>query len=588
KYHRVLAFNWLKGRMLSEILLADDNELAIRMIRDVGSALAELHNQRVSGLAHRNRKSEVSVLYAISDKIEFLCPSLAEYSKNLVISLTEWLSDQPIVYKPIHGDFYAKQVLVDNGQISIVDFDEAVLGDPRADIGLFIAHMELDVLRGLLPENRVVPLVDALLEGYKHVAGEVIPSSDVNAYTAVGLFQLAHQPFRYFEPDWTIRTGAILNKVEVYINKSSIGRPKGFTTRSISQKEREINVPIVDSFGAGKDSKMSFLSRALNPQVAERCLAQMYSSHTDEEYNLSLRSINVVRYKPRRRCMVEYEADLKEPNNKKQIVKLLGKAPARRVDTTTYDLCCTLWNNGFHNNSPDWISIPQPVGIIPEMQMWFQRKVPGTVTTDLLVESRGVELSRRIAEAVHKLHKANIPSRRKHTMADELHILHDRLQYVVRLNPQWKQRIRRLLVNCDHLGANVPAYISTGIHRDFYADQVLVDGDRLYLIDLDLYSEGDPGLDIGNFLGHITEYSLRVRGDAEALIDIEKAMEDRFLQLAGGHLLTSVQTYTTLTLVRHIYISTQFSDRKPYTESLLELCEQRLDVPKSMSKQIAI
>jgi len=38
-----------------------------------------------------------------------------------------------------------------------------------------------------------------------------------------------------------------------------------------------------------------------------------------------------------------------------------------------------------------------------------------------------------------------------------------------------------------------------------------------------------------------------------------------------------VRSYTTLTLVRHIYISTQIAERRPFTEALLELCEQRLD-----------
>ena len=36
----------------------------------------------------------------------------------------------------------------------------------------------------------------------------------------------------------------------------------------------------------------------------------------------------------------------------------------------------------------------------------------------------------------------------------------------------------------------------TFIHRDFYPDQVLVDGARVYLLDLDLYSLGEPPLDV--------------------------------------------------------------------------------------------
>lgn len=580
----VLVFNWLKGHLLSEIITADNNDLAIKMVRHTGNALAELHSQRVTGLTCRSRDSEMSVLFAVSDKLEFLCPSLAEQSKNIARDLAGWISAQPIIKKPIHGDFYAKQVLVDNGQINVVDFDEVVFGDPRADIGLFIAHMEIDVVRKLLPSNRIEPLTDALLNGYENGTWKAIPP-DINAYTAVGLFQLAHQPFRRFYPDWGTKTKAILNTVEKYINKSSIGKPNNSKTRTVNQKTKQRNLIVIDTFGAAKDPKLPFLSRSLNPQVAERCLSEMLFPITDEECNLHLRSIKVVRYKPGRRCMVEYEVELRDSHNKNQIITLLGKTRAKGVDTATYDLCCSLWNAGFHAESPDGISIPQPIGIIPEMQMWFQRKVTGNLAINLLVGNRGLELSRRIAEAANKLHKANLPSQRRHTMTDELRILHDRLQYVTRLNPHWTERLKRLLDNCDHLGTAVQAYMTTGIHRDFYADQVLVDGDRLYLLDLDLYCEGEPGLDIGNFIGHITEYSLRKKGDEKALIDCEKALVDRFLQLAGNHFQTSIQTYATLTLVRHIYISTQFPDRRPYTESLLELCERRLGVQQNVSKQ---
>ncbi len=114
------------------------------------------------------------------------------------------------------------------------------------------------------------------------------------------------------------------------------------------------------------------------------------------------------------------------------------------------------------------------------------------------------------------------------------------------------------------------------IHRDFYADQVLVDQSRLYLIDWDLYCEGDPALDIGNFLGHVTEWSLRTLGDPQALLDRQQAMEERFVQLTGEAVRPALAAYAILTLVRHIHISSQFSDRKAFTEPLLQVCEERL------------
>src|SRR5438093_11290471 len=126
------------------------------------------------------------------------------------------------------------------------------------------------------------------------------------------------------------------------------------------------------------------------------------------------------------------------------------------------------------------------------------------------------------------------------------------------MQPQWAQRLDHLLVSCDRLRASVPSPSPCGIHRDFYADQVIVDGPRLYLLDFDLYCEGDPALDVGNFLGHVTEQSLRTQGCPEALVEVERGMEERFVELSGEATRPSLRAYAMLTLVRHVYLSTLF------------------------------
>src|SRR2546428_5003261 len=181
--------------------------------------------------------------------------------------------------------------------------------------------------------------------------------------------------------------------------------------------------------------------------------------------------------------------------------------------------------------------------------MWLQRKVPGRPATDLLAAPAGVALARKIAEAACKLHRAGVPAERRHTMADELNILKTRLPAVAPPGSLWGRRVARLLDAADRLGAATPEATTCGIHRDFYADQVIVDGQRLFLLDFDLYCEGDPALDIGNFLGHVTEQSLRTLGDPMALADREAELEERFVELSGTAMRRAIRAYATLTLV---------------------------------------
>jgi tRNA A-37 threonylcarbamoyl transferase component Bud32 len=291
-----------------------------------------------------------------------------------------------------------------------------------------------------------------------------------------------------------------------------------------------------------------------------------------------VRSITVLRHKPGRRCVIQYDVRIRHDDRARTKAIVIGKIRARRFGNEGYRLLDAIWNAGFQNDSADGVSVPEPLGVIPRLQMWLQRKVQGTLASELLPTPKGVSLARRIAEAIHKVHRAGVPIDRSHTIADELAILHECLPTLCLQNPEWATRIGAILAACDKLGARLPPSKPCGIHRDFYPAQVIVDRGRLHLIDFDLYCLGDPALDVGNFIGHVTEQSLRGFGDPGALREQEQAMEERFVDLSGETTRSAVRAYTTFTLVRHIYLSTQFAERAAFTERLMELCEQRLQL----------
>ena len=333
---------------------------------------------------------------------------------------------------------------------------------------------------------------------------------------------------------------------------------------------------MVDPFGARADPQMPCLARALDPEEVERHLHARYVGSPGAPARLALRAIRAVRYKPGRRCLIEYDVEVTHCDAPAEVVTLVAKARARGADTGTFRLLQTLRARGFDEASQDGIAVPEPVAVIPKLGLWLQRKVRGKSATAALAEPGGVALARRLADAILKLHQAAVPARRRHTMADELRILRQCLGSVAERRPEWSRRLERLLHACDRLGAAIPPRGACGIHRDFYPDHALLDGERLYLLDFDLYCEGDPALDAGNFIAHITEQSVRTCGDPDALADRETALEDRFVECAGEPTRQAVRAYAWLTLARHVYLSTQFADRQAFTAALLELCEQRL------------
>jgi Phosphotransferase enzyme family len=340
-----------------------------------------------------------------------------------------------------------------------------------------------------------------------------------------------------------------------------------------------VTATVLDPFGVSSDPEMTSLAAAIDPVAVQRQFGRQLPRLAGRDGFVHVRAIRVTRYKPRRRCVLEYDVEVERPGHPPDDVTLVGKVRRSRSGKSGYRILDSLWKAGFGADAKDGIVVPEPIGTVSELRMWLQRKASGRVAAELLATPGGDALARRIAEAAHKLHRAGVvrERQRRHTMVDELRILHDRLAEVARQEPRYAGRVDRLSTACDHLGAQTskpPAL--RGIHRDFYADQLLVDGERLYLLDFDEYCRGDPALDIGNFVGALSERSLRTLGNPAALEDVAGALEEQFLELSREARRDAVRAYATLTIVRHIYISIVLPGRRHLTSALVELSEERL------------
>ena len=328
----------------------------------------------------------------------------------------------------------------------------------------------------------------------------------------------------------------------------------------------------------------------------------------------TLQPVQVLRHKAGRRAMLEYRL-LPSSGSDAQEQVLLGKLRFKGADRHGFRVQQALHARGF---SLPWLAVPEALAILPEQKLWLQRKVPGVMATRLLRPGSSTELATRIGRALAALHHAgahllqaseasflhhgnpaSAPSQaatagsaahgapvqsvtvrplitKRWTLDDELQMLHQRLREAAALRPQWAVRIEALIPATQRLGAHLQSTPTTGIHRDCYADQVLVDGEQLYWLDLDLFCEGDPALDVGNFIAHLMEDGLRHHGDIDALRPHQDALLEAFLQDSPQVNERTPTGWTLLALARHIYLSTRFPDRHHTTLPLLEYCEAQL------------
>ncbi len=345
-------------------------------------------------------------------------------------------------------------------------------------------------------------------------------------------------------------------------------------------------VPVADPFRIAGDAALPFAAAAINPIEAEHVIRTAmrreerraagngadHDMEAEAFAGASLLQIKVLRHKPGRRCLIEYQFARRDG----PVVSVLAKMRAKGLDKKTVQSIRELRRQGFHENAPDRICIPPLLGVVPEWSLWLQAKVQGAPVTDELLRGEDPNLARRLAEAAFKLHSCDVEPPRAHPMAEEMAILHQRLGAVAEARPEWSGRIRKLLADGDRVAASLSAAKARPIHRDFHPAQARADGDRLWLLDLDLFSAGEPAIDVGNFIAHITELSLRTFGDATRCAAAERAMEESYVARAGGTVRSRVRALTALSLARHVWISTLFEDRRPFTERILALCEERL------------
>ncbi|HEV2122021.1 MAG TPA: aminoglycoside phosphotransferase family protein [Chloroflexota bacterium] len=529
-----LASEWLAGATF---------KACHRDAERVGRALVELHQQSPADLPVFTRSMQMESAQVLAEDLGCLWPPLAARCSRLANVISVELAQHAGGFKSIHGDFYADQVLVPEHDIGFVDFDEAAWGSPAWDIGNFSAHL---VHRALSAEagDGSTECSDVLLQAYCAAGGEV-STAEVRLQTALGLLRLAPRPFRERHSDWPDRMEAIVARAEELLPYAA--------TASSKKRQRPV------------DPQLPLLAQALEPRAAER----QFQLSAPALATSSVVSADLIRHKQGRRCLIEYEVVSATGAR----TTLLGKMHARGVDRRSYRVQRDLWQLSFGAASPDGIAVAEPVAIVPALGLWLQRQVAGETVTSLLEKGKLPDPC-VAAAAIAKMHNAQVRVSRRWSVEQEVDLLRDRLRQFAVARPELGDSLGRLMSACEALAKRAVLVPDKVLHRDFYPDNLLFHRAGVALIDLDLVALGDPAVDVGNFLAHVTELSLRRWGEPDRFSGWQSRFQHAYCTLSGST--PNIRIYELLTLVRLAEISTRLADRRFLTDAMLELCKSRL------------
>lgn len=522
-------------------------------VRATGEALASLHAAPAALPVGPGAGAEQFGLQRLADDVAWLLPSLAPLLGRVVARLAVLREEEGASAAATHGDFYAKQVLLDTPGITFLDFDEAALGDGHSDLALFLAHVERDALRGTYPVARAAAVGAALLDGYR--SRRRIDSRRLAWRTADALLRLAPHPFRHRHDDWPSLTEAMVQRARALLD--TLPAPRGRTRPDPSAATR-----------LGADPTLAGAAALLDPGVATQALGRR--ERRAGAGDVQVERVQLLRHKPGRRCLLAF--DLSDEGGLGP-ARWLGKVRGRGTDRRAAAVHDALWQAGVR-------VIPEPLGTVAEHRMTLQRAVAATPLP--LALDHGADpawLGARVADALRALHAAPVAPGRAWTLDDELAVLRERLASLAARQPTLAPRIGRLLRRLLEVAGPLRHRTARAlVHRDFYHDQVLVDGDRVVLVDLDLVAAGDPALDVGNFVAHLVEQWWRDGSAGDALPRLAAAM----LQgaTAGSPAITedAAVRYAFLSLGRLLEIAASHDARRPYLPRLLDLIEDRLAV----------
>jgi hypothetical protein len=320
----------------------------------------------------------------------------------------------------------------------------------------------------------------------------------------------------------------------------------------------------------GADPKLPRMAQALDRDEVAQHVAPILAKAGGWRSFPEVLEARLVRHKPGRRCVIYYRLAADPP------VGVYAKMRAKGADLQTQELLEELLRDGLDHAMGSPVGVPRPLGCFEAWNMTFQEASPGRLVNEILEESGAERGMGQVAEAIFALHRSGVSPKRQHGVADELKILRTRLDDAAARAPHRRARIERVRDGCTALANLLPQATPAGLHRDFYPDQVIVDGPRTTLLDLDLFAAGNPALDVGNFSAHLAEMALRERGDMQRYSALEGAFEERYLELSDETDPASIRGYRLLTLARHIQLSMTIPGRAETSEAILDACEAEL------------
>ena len=159
----------LDATLLRHRLLDKDADSTIAA--KLGKVLGEIHRKTHGNERIKSEFSDLSIITNLKLPI-FYYPLLENDSYHTIVK--ELITDiQTTKESLVHGDFNPKNILIWPDGVNIIDWEQAHYGDPRAEMGSFLAHYVIKGIHNGDHLDNYLSCMDAVLAQYRDVTQEI-------------------------------------------------------------------------------------------------------------------------------------------------------------------------------------------------------------------------------------------------------------------------------------------------------------------------------------------------------------------------------------------------------------------------------
>lgn len=309
-----------------------------------------------------------------------------------------------------------------------------------------------------------------------------------------------------------------------------------------------------------RDPELPWLPDLMDPAIASAIVAQLGLAPADADV-----SVTVLHYAPRERATLQFDVSGSDPR------ELIGKTDSSRRARSLF-----MRASQIYQVLPSGLTIPEPLSYADEHHLVLHEKVAGVPMSSIVGSERFPEALRSVAISVAALHALPVDSLVPKNLAKFIKILTRSADLINVVMPDLGVRACRLVSKIEPIVCEGTVAVRT-THSDFHMGNILVDRDRVVLIDLDEVVPGDPLVDVGRFLALIQSSALRRYGSLSALDDEHALFREQYERSSGvmldGSRLRAIEAGS---LVRNaaFQFTQQAPDWQGEVESVLEAAEQ--------------